>query len=77
MDAADVTLFAKWTANSSDQISKYLVYSSPSIYADGEAPTDAPLAIASTNGNFGWYFKKTGNTKINWYIQPSSSMKVR
>ena len=59
------------------QTNTSLLYPSASIYADGAAPTNAPSAVTTTYGNFGWYFKKTGNSKINWYIQPkSSSMKV-
>lgn len=64
-------------AGAAGQTNTSLLYSSMATYADGAAPADAPSSVTSTYGNFGWYFKKTGNTKINWYIQPkSSSMKV-
>jgi hypothetical protein len=64
-------------AGAAGQTNTSLLYSSISIYADGAAPSDAPTAVTSTYGNFGWYFKKTGNTRINWYIAPkTSTMKV-
>lgn len=68
---------AAGAAGVAGQTNTSLLYPSASIYADGAAPTNAPSAVTTTYGNFGWYFKKTGNSKINWYIQPkSSSMKV-
>jgi hypothetical protein len=68
---------ATGAAGVAGQTNTSLLYPSASIYADGAAPTDAPSTVTSTYGNFGWYFKKTGNSKVNWYIQPkSSSMKV-
>jgi len=68
---------AAGTPGAAGQTNTSLLYSSIATYADGAAPADAPSSVTSTYGNFGWYFKKTGNTKINWYIQPkSSSMKV-
>ena len=68
---------AAGAAGVAGQTNTSLLYPSASIYADGAAPTDAPSTVTSTYGNFGWYFKKTGNSKVNWYIQPkSSSMKV-
>ena len=65
------------TAGQSGQTNTTLLYNTSSIYADGTAPADAPSSVTSTYGNFGWYFKKSGNSKINWYLQPkSSTMKV-
>lgn len=48
------------------------------VYADGVSPSPVPSSLRSTYNESGWYFRNTGGSgKINWYVNPDTTMKVR
>jgi hypothetical protein len=56
-----------------NQVQPTLIYSSPAIYADGQAPATS-LTIRNTYGYSGWYFKNiSSGQKINWYFPPKNA----
>lgn len=56
-----------------NQVTPTLMYSSPLIYADGQAPATS-MTIRNTYGYSGWYFKNIVlGQKINWYFPPKTA----
>jgi len=59
-----------------NQVVPTLIYSSPAIYADGQAPATS-LGIRNNYGYSGWYFKNVvSGYKINWYFPAFKNAKV-
>lgn len=53
-----------------------LTFPSPAIYADSVSPPTSNITWQNNYAVFGWYFKNTTGSKINYYFPPQPNMTV-